>query len=315
METLEQRYQELLKNNVRLQDVFGRIAIGDELQMTEPFLEAMTLVSAAKTLKQGSSSLFLGQCFATVGIDSETSTSGFVGPVINRLVDLLSEALLSELIFTKKPTIGNAMLLKRIVKGTLIFSVGFGKVLNLKIKQGAENESSKISIRLTLLLVASSSILKKTFKELMRSCGGDEKASNMGSEILSLVSLLLVGFRAQGESRDFSALIEVLNSYFKRSLEKIDELISIGFAEHKVDPVRASAIHAAITQANLSLNQKNSEDFLQALRSALEAIEISNADFDKDILEMENVIESVCNILSQDMAEISMSATEISVLA
>lgn len=315
MNNLDQNFQELLKHNVRLQEVFGRVAIGDELQMMEPLLEAMTLLSASKTLKSGSSSLFLTQVFATIGIDSEQSAVGFIGPSINRLIDSIADALLFEALFSPKATVGNAMLLKRIVKGVVIFSIGAGKVLGLKNKM-EDSETANIYNRMILLLLASSNVLKKTFEELILACGGDEKTVKICADVLTLVTLLIIGVTSiKSNSKDFSALTEVLNSYFGKSLEKIDELISSGVAEHKIDSQKAAGIHAAIVQAKLSLENGNGEDFAQAIQVALEAVGISKIELDQDISEVEKVVLNVYTIITTDLDEFSKSGTEISVVA
>lgn len=315
MNELSEDFQEVLKHNVRLAEVFRRIAIGDELQMTKPLLEAMTLLSASKTLKSGSSSLFLTQVFATVGIDRESSAIGFIGPSVNRVVDSLTEGLLSEALFTPKATLANAMLLKKIVKGVVIFSIGAGKVLALKNKT-ENNETAQIYNRMVLLLVASSKILKTTFEELILACGGDEKSIINCADVLSLVTLLMMGITAiQGNSKDFSLLIEILNRNFRASLEKVDELISNGIAEHKIDSRTVAGIHAAISQAKLSLQNGSSDDFMQAIQLAIEATGVTKVDLDQDVLEIENVILNVYNTINTDLDEFSKSSTEISVVA
>src|SRR4051812_36388203 len=117
---MELNWKELLKNNRRVSQAFSRIAIGDELHMMSSFLELMTLVTAAKSLKKEISYLFLSLSFASLASDKEKHHLGFVGPCINLLVDKIVSALLSESLFYKKPNLATEMLLQKIVKLSII---------------------------------------------------------------------------------------------------------------------------------------------------------------------------------------------------
>lgn len=302
-------FKESLKNTIRIQDVVDRIDSGDDMQMMSPLLEAMTIISAAKTMKPGISYLFLSQCFLNYGIDSEKNEAGFVGPNVNCLVDKITEGLLSPAIFSPKPEIAQAMLLKKMVKMLVILSICAGKLLAIKMEGSPrEVEVAKVYVNLVLKLSSSSKIVENTLREFTSVLGGSEKTTGNITEILTLIFFILVGYVAMRKKGNFQAIIELLSKEFVHSLEKIDGLIE------NVQNENWSAIQASVTQAKISLDKGSFEDFDSSIKLALEAINIKKSDLDKDIIEIEEMTLRIYNILSFGLKDFAKNPTEMSVV-
>ena len=134
MSDLDLKWKELLKHNVRIQEVFNRVAIGDDLKILCPYFEAMTIITAVKTLKGGASNIFFSMYLATIGIDKETNKCGLLGKSINGLIDKIANLLTSDAVFSKNVSIEQEFILKKIVKIVAILSIALGKFLSSKIE-------------------------------------------------------------------------------------------------------------------------------------------------------------------------------------
>jgi hypothetical protein len=300
-------WKDALKNNVRIQEVFEHTKGPDELQIFSELLEAMTIVSAARTLKGAASHIFLSQCLVTLGIDKETCSCGFVGVEVNKMVDAIANGLLSEAIFTTPPSLVQAMLLKRIVKGLVILSIVSGKMLKLKKqaskKDEKQQESSRIYTDLVFLTGASSGILKQTLKEYISVCGTDEKTKEKATSILFIIAMLLISWASSDEKKEFAKTIELLSNHIKKSLESVD-----GFLSSEESGLK---IKAFITQGILSLENDNIDNFIHVLESLLETSGIKIQELKQDILEIELTTDNINNTITTGLTDFAQNSTEI----
>lgn len=300
-------WKELVKNNARTQENFSRIAVGDELQMMTPLLETMTVVSAAKALKKETSYLFLNLCMASVGIDKEKHSLGFVGPAMNHLVDKVTNALLSESLFFKKHELFQEMLLKKIVKAILILSISAGALLKSN-KQ--EDEAKLLYTKVLLTLISSSDVLKETLKEFVSVCDDNEKWIQSSAEALTFISWILISFVSMKERKNFKMLLEIVKEPLDKALQTMDELIN----EVRMKSEEMATLQAFITACKMALRNENYDDFLQALEMALEATEISKKDLAQDILEIELTTVNIRNAIKMGSVEFAKRETQVSVV-
>lgn len=310
MDDLDLKWKELLKHNMRIQDVFSRVAIGDNLKILSPYFEAMTIITATKTLKGGASNFFFSMYLATVGIDKETNKCGLLGQSVNRLVDKIASLLTSDAVFSKNASIEQDMILKKIVKTVALLSVALGNFLSSKIELSEDRkreEISKVYVELILLLLASSNALKKMFKELLAVTDTDEKTARTGSEILFLFATLTAGLTIAKKMGGFAPIFNLLNPHLQKSFEDLNADLE---QNEQTGPILSFT-----AQALLSLKSENCDDFIRTLDAGLEAIGIIKNSLEEDILEIETRINRIFETVSSGLTDFLQSNTEMVVVA
>ncbi|HRD55392.1 MAG TPA: hypothetical protein PLC42_03240, partial [Parachlamydiaceae bacterium] len=201
-----EEWSELLKRNARLQEHVLRIDSGNEMQMMNPYLEAMVMVSAAKCLRPEFAPFFLSLSFAELGMDSEKSAAGFLGSSMNRLIDHVTDGLTSEVLFGKKADLAASMVLKKIIKFTFVLAVAGGKLLQEKVRGNEkEKETNELYIKLIFRLSSATDILKIALKELVLATGSAEKAAEDIAKSISSLAFLLMAYSAANK-QNFHAL-------------------------------------------------------------------------------------------------------------
>lgn len=303
----DEKWKELLRHNVRIQDVFERVAIGDDLKILSPYFEVMTVISAAKNLKGAASYYFLSMYLATIGIDKDKSkdqSCGFMGKSINLLIENVT-LLLTSMRSTDTST-SEKMILNKIVKSIAILSIAAGKVLSAQMekteKNEKKNEISRIYIESLVLLLASSDVLKKMFKEILSVANADEKSATTGSEILFLFATLVACFTLAKKMKGFEPLFDLLNPYLQKSLLKIED-------------VSSNELAAVVNQGLQHLKNENYEDFIKTIGNGLEALGIIKSELEQDLIEIEKTVDHVHNTISTGLTDFLQSNTEMVVVA
>jgi len=303
-------WKELLKHNVRIQEVFNRVAIGDNFKILGPYFEAMTIITAVKTLKGGASNYFFSMYLATIGIDKETNKCGLLGKSINALTDKIALLLASDAVFTRNVSLEQGFILKKVVKSVAILSIALGKFLSSKIEIAEDKKKQEISrvyVELILLLLARSNALKKMFKELLDLVGADEKTANTGSEILYLFASLTAGFTIAKKMKGFQPIFELLNPYLQKSFETLTADL--------VQNEQTGSILKFTNQALLSLKSENCDNFMHTLDAGFEAIGIVKSNLEEDILEIEGRVNRIFEMVTSSLTDFLQSNTEMVVVA
>lgn len=300
---MKDRWKELLKNNFRIQQNISRIDTGSEMKMMSPYLEAMTIISAAKCLKPGFAPFFLSLSFSELGMDKEKSSAGFFGPYMALLVDKITEGITSDALFGKKAELSSIMVLKKIIKFTLILAIAGGKLLQEKFK-GTEREKEIHSIYTKLLfrLTAKTDIFTTTLKELILASGALEKTANNLASGLSSIGFLLMASSAANK-QNFSSIVEILTPQFEKSIKE---------AEHLLEN-ESNQMKAHLMSLKLSLQNEDFEEFIKAVFSALEDLGIPQNGFTEDVKSIEEMAFRLKKAISEGVIDFAKNPTEISV--
>jgi hypothetical protein len=289
-----------LKNNARINQSLEHTKRPDELQILRELNVAMTIVSAARLLNPGASHIFLSQCLTTLGIDKESCQLGIVGTELNRFIEAISNALLSEAIFLSTPTLVQSMLLKRIVKGVIILSVVAGKLLALK--KNKNKEISKIYNDLVLIMTANTGLLKQTLIEFLKVTGASDKAVTQASEGLYIISSLIMAEVSSADEKEFEETLDLFSKHFTTSLKNLQNFLSNSDSGNR--------INAFITEGYLSLENGRIDNFIYTLKGLLEHLSISKVKLEQDILEIEQTTANVYNTITSGLNDFAQT-TEI----
>lgn len=298
----EERLKEISKDVQRLQKVFHSTAIGDELQMIGPMLQAMTITSAGLSIKTGIAPLFLSLCISSSGANTEENSLGFVGKDLNTCIDKMTDAILSANIW-KEPAGGESeMLLKKIITALWIGTIGGAHLI---VKQGLgknskeNNEAFVFSCELALTMIASSNILRSTIHELLIACGANQKAQDIATEALTLATyLLFIKTMEEAINQKQLNLWETTSEYLLRSMKKIED---------------ATETPVALKQAILALQEGRSEELTDIVNNLIGSLHITNEGLKNDLTAIGKVAETIYDSCTSGM-EVPSSA-EINVVA
>lgn len=313
MEDVEKKWKELVKEHLRIKELSEHTSYGSEMRFLTPYLEAMTYVSASKTLPPSYAYFFLSQCFSTLNMDKEESEVGFIGKDLSRVIQSFSKALLSETFFLTEPDLTTKMLLERIVKSLFILSISMGHILSLQLNQlERKGEIAKIELMLGLKLIESSSILKTTLKEFLGALSVKDQIRENLTEVLSFLVMNLICFNAIKDKKEFEKFAELFSKEFIKSLKLISNLFETRLTAS--DKNKTSTLQAAITEAIISLDTLNYENYLDAIDLLLSHSQTSFSNFMKDSCEVQQMAEKLYTMISTELEESSKSQTEIAII-
>lgn len=295
-----ERLKEITRDMQRLETVFHSTAIGNELQMIGPMLQAMTVTSAGLSLKPGIAPLFLSLCLSASGSNAEESSLGFVGKDLTKGIDTMTEALLTPEIW-KEPTGGeNKLLLKKIITALWIGAIGSGHLIG---KQGLGKNSKDnpeafvLSCELALSMISSSNILHTTIHELLNACGANEKAKELITEILTLSTYtLLIKTMQEAIGQKQLNLWETTEEYLLKSLTKL---------AHEVDNI-------AVLQSKRALEEGKSEELNDIVNTLIGSLQMKPEGLKHDLTAIgkvaETIYDSCTNLEMAPSAEINVVA-------
>lgn len=257
---------------------FQRVDHGKDLQILSPMMETMAAVAAALSLTPASPTLFLGLKMATMGLFSSDSASGLFGSELAALIKALQSgqgaallkkvgmAKLQMLLMSLLGTIGGAGTLAALLSE---FGIGRFPAHN----EGDEIAGRRFGLQLMMTLLTSSGIMKQIYAIIAQICGGDEKAQEMLSDNMELISTLLMALtEAKGNPENAVGMLATLKPFLESKCEKSKAFMESAFAEGDLDGEKAKGVDIALLKAKLALAKDDQKGLLGACSGALEQI-------------------------------------------
>lgn len=274
-ETLSQRSDRLSA----LHKSMERKSAGADLQILKPLLKAMESTTAALSLPNvGSAPLFLGLSAATIGIYSDESAAGIIGPGLAKVIQALSDGVLDTVI----PNIGGGG--KKFLTMLCLASYSFITCLASQTAshgvgqfpstlEAADLKLARFfAFELSLKLINSSSALKEAFAVFIKACGGDKEAQRIGASIFAGVAqllIILVGSKEMQKPANY--LVAEERIYLKQGVLAAAEAVAKSESEGTINPTVA----VAVNQLRIALENNNELAFMEALNDLLEDLNTS----------------------------------------
>lgn len=296
----------LLANNMALLgDQFNKLDFGPDLSIIRNNWNVMTTVAAAKSLDQGPSALMLGLTFATSGIYSSNSPSGFVGPALENLINQLSGGLTSA--FLPESTKGGQALLSEIVTAALIVCVSAAALIaqdGLGSSGAVELDSASakaFSFDLVMHLFASTGVLNTFFEKVGGLIGASGESLQMLSTALPvalMAMMLLYGGQLQGETGN---LVNSLNDPLYSGIAKTGDTLGEKIAQGTGDSQQTNAVDVGLQQAKMALEDQDAPAFLGAITTMLEQQGISQTQLQQDLAQITKTTSSIQRSFTEGM--------------
>lgn len=296
----------LLANNMALLgDQFNKLDFGPDLSIIRNNWNVMTTVAAAKSLDQGPSALMLGLTFATSGIYSSNSPSGFVGPALENLINQLSGGLTSA--FLPESTKGGQALLSEIVTAALIVCVSAAALIaqdGLGSSGAVELDSASakaFSFDLVMHLFASTGVLNTFFEKVGGLIGASGESLQMLSTALPvalMAMMLLYGGQLQGETGN---LVNSLNDPLYSGISKTGDTLGEKIAQGTGDSQQTNAVDVGLQQAKMALEDQDAPAFLGAITTMLEQQGISQTQLQQDLALITKTTSSIQRSFTEGM--------------
>ena len=307
-------FRALVEDIHRLERTYSRTSKGNELLILGTMFRVMTITNAALTLPRGSSYLFMAQSILSVGL-SDTSAR-LIGPELNKVTELLAQGLLSPAVWGSAPQVAEELLLKNLVKTTMVAVIMGAHLLTTKgIGNLSRNnpKSMAFASELILILIAGTNILETALQELLSACGGTKKATGNVAQILYFVELLTaIKVVTRITKQDMEKMLETLGEYLKRTLVKIEEKINIGF--NHADDVNPE-INIALQQGKLALEKGRIEDFNSTIDKLIDTLGISQSGLNDDLKAITEAAEHLYDTWNPTLDDMTEAGVRINVLA
>ncbi len=255
---------------------FQKVNHGKDLQIMSPMMESMAAVAAALSLTPASPTLFLGLKLATMGLYSSDSESGLFGSELAAVIKALQSgqgaallkkvgmAKLQMLLMTLLGTIGGAGTLAALLSE---FGIGRFPARN----EGDQIAGRRFGLQLMLSLIASTGVMKQIYAIIAQVCGGSDKAQEIFSDNMELVSLLLMALTAtKGSPENAGSLIESLKPHLEAKFEKCRAFFETLLAEGDLDASTIKGVDISLSQAQIALGKSEIKGLLDAISGALE---------------------------------------------
>lgn len=266
-----------------------RSGLGDDLQLLNPMLKAMTIMTAALSLPHtGSASLFLGLSIASIGLKGDSAT-GLTGNTFHSLTENVTNGILASLM--PNANFGERQMLQL---GTTVGLAVLVAIASRSVEGGigvfpegdtpTETKSAQFfAFELALLLANSSGSLNDTAKILVETSGGDDAAQAAAGPILGqLATLLMIVAATRQGHQPLSHLVEAQRQYLEEGLSAAQQAL-----EEKSDETerneKASITAVAVKLSQIALEQKEFDAFVDAYSSLLESLDTSLDNLTADI--------------------------------
>lgn len=296
---------------------FQRLDHGKDLQILSPMMETMAAVASALSLTPASPTLFLGLKMATMGLFSSDSASGLFGSELAALIKALQSgqgaallkkvgmAKLQMLLMSLLGTIGGAGTLAALLSE---FGIGRFPARN----EGDEIAGRRFGLQLMMTLLASSGVMKQIYAIIAQVCGGDEKAQEMLSDNMELVSLLLMTLtETKGSPENASSMLETLKPFLETKCDKSKAFMESALAEGDLDGEKAKSVDIALLKAKMALSKDDQKGLLGACSGALEQIGSTPEDLKGDLDEFKEFAQLLKQTLSAETTEQNAMITQL----
>jgi len=273
------------------------MSLGPDLQVVLANIKTLEIAATALSLPITSSSpLFIALASASIGLYSNDSSLGAIGPgfgaVTKNLMNGFQLGLMANNNKASSDMLSNLTTLSFVLftsLGSLAIQSGLG-LYPLKSSQDIDN-AHFFAFETMLQLATSSGFIEKFYQEAIAIAGGDPQAQQLGSSILSQVATYLVILSASMTAkRDPTNLIENEAPHLRQGVASAEQIQEeelnqeVILQELKSD--RITAVALATKLAALALDSKDYEGFLDASSSLFESLNTSLLSIEKDIAQI-----------------------------
>jgi len=315
----EETLETLAKASALLNRTYHNKSRGENLQLLSPVIKSLAMVMTARTMEEGNAPLFLGISQGLLGIYASESITGFVGKTLQKVIQSLTEGLLSPIVWEPAPGESNKLLFRNMIAMALIVSAILGSVLAGKENNNASEKSEQtrnLISQMALLFIGESNVLTATYKCFLQACGASEKSKEPIAEILSLCSLLLMVLAvARKGKQDIGKILETIKPAVVRNLTKVEQVLNDALTAHTVTGGHGSALLVAVQQCKLAFEKEDASGVVEAIKGALEVIEESLDELNKDLKEIQNVADLFYTTFTTGLDDKTNIDTGIAVVA
>lgn len=305
--TLSQRASKLSN----LHKAMERKSSGSELQILKHLLKTMGITTAAFSLpKVGSAPLYLGLSAATIGIYTEESATGIIGPALAKVIKALTEGMSN----TMMPGVseGGRQFLAMLCLASYVFitclasrtaSQGVGQLPN-SLEEADLKLARFFAFELSLKIVNSSSALKEAFAVFIEACGGDKTAQKVAASVFANIGQLLIILAGSNEGRKpANYLIAEEEVYLRQGIHAAAEAVAKSEREGSINPTVA----VAVNQLRIALDDHNETAFMEALNELLESLDTSLEVLLNDLQQLHRISTMVIDVTGHGHDEDSFS--------
>jgi|LakMenEpi03Aug12_release.lakeMendotaPanAssembly.Ray.scaffolds.fasta_scaffold18802_6 hypothetical protein len=286
-----------------LTTLYGQVFHGDDMQLLGPLFESMALIANALALTPTSPSLFFGLKLASMGLFSKESSLGLLGDKFEALLKAITNGTLSAMM-NKVGIAKQLMLLMSLLGLTtgamtlagLIAEFGIGRYP--QENEGDEREGHVFTFQMLLELLASSGMIAEAYKIAVEACGGLEKAQELISEAMELVSLLLMALTGtKGNPKSAGILLEGIKGHLGEKIDKLEKFVLKMIYNGVENPAQAKGLDIALKQAKIAVDEGNFEGLIEACGTALDLLHVSTEELQsevQDIKEFSKLLNRSC---------------------
>jgi len=319
-EDLKERREYLAKALNTIKEDYTGKNYGESLRIAGPIIDSLATATAARFIRNGSSSLLLSLKIALQGIESENSQAGVIGKVLNSIIKGVVGLTIGTSL--EKEDIGSQKLFEAIVQALVLATISIIWKLNqynLAYKPGlefdeAENQRLQVfGFELILLLILRSGIIELIVKDVAATCGAkEEKQMQIAQWIKGLVLILALLTAGKGSQLTLKTLVSDLKDYLTEGLENIQTFLNEAMEAEKTDD-QAIAISIFLQQAIASLEEEDFDTLQQAYSGALEVIQANPQMMNNDI---EKVVEFAKTLFQafEQASSVELSRTTASLM-
>lgn len=281
----EQSGRNLLSNTADklnvLADNFDRLYGGNEMLIFGEILHSTALSAEALSLGQpGSAALLIALSLATTGVKNSESSLGLIGDGISKIYDAFSNAIIANT-GEKQPagssaligTFATAILTSIFLAGTLAHDQAETSTPAPKEDQTPEIVTERnFSYSLLTTMLTSAKILNNVSKHLLQAADVKGHALEKTTVLFAtMLNLSLIFASASGLSLTTTgALIKTQENSLLEGIKVASDIITNGLLEGDLTGDDVQNLNVYIKQAQIALEQENTEGFLDALTSILE---------------------------------------------
>lgn len=275
-----------------------KISLGQDLQLINPFIQSLAIVSAALALEDTNTApLFLSLSLASIGLSTKESSSGILGASFETFIETLNQGLISGLM-PKNNTSGNQLFNLL----TTLSLIAFPSLSSLILEQGlgtlpqTSPQALKAAIffafETALQLVVSSGYVETFYKETIAISGGKEQAQALGSSALAQLTHFLMILSGSIKAKNTpTGLIENEADYLSQGLASATQI------EETIPTNQETAAAIALKLSALALDAKDYEVVQEAFNHFLESIGMSQTALEGDLTRINQTARELIDLL------------------
>lgn len=237
-----------------------RFSTGKELNILHDLITALHTVSAARSLKKTQTPLMIGLSIAFIGANTTESADGFVPPSLDLLIQKISAGLIDTMLPESNP--GIKQFLPLLLKTALIGAITLTML-------GMKDSEDLLLFDLRLHMAVSAGVLNQIYLAIVQACGGTKKTENIASDLLSLITvLLMIQVVAADNKKAVITIIEGFRTRLNKWLDVLNQFISEELAEKRLTNEELNTISSLIQEGKIAIENSNYEGFIQIIEDA-----------------------------------------------